>query len=94
MHQEDYGSGEEPTYLQVLGKDDAVCIAYIGQTWPDGQQRGWLGDVGRGCGKRWFYSNVEVGEEMYKPGECHGDGEQGLRYAYLQRGWKEIELIP
>ena len=55
-------------YLQVLGRDDAVCVAYIGQTWPNGEQRGWLGDMGRACGKRWFYSNVEVGEEKYKPG--------------------------
>lgn len=67
VHQEDDGAGQEPAYMQVLGHDDAVCVAYIGQTWPDGQQRGWLGDVGRACGKRWFFSNVEVGEQKYMP---------------------------
>lgn len=81
VHQEDNGAGQEPAYLQVLGHDDAVCVAYIGQTWPNGAQRGWLGDVGRGCGKRWFYSNVEVGKEKYKPGRCHRYGEWRLRQA-------------
>ena len=71
VHQEDIGVGHEPAYLQVLGHDDAVCVAYIGLTSPTGQQRGWLGDMGRACGKRWYFSNVEVGEEKYKPGECH-----------------------
>ena len=71
VHQEDMGPGQEPAYLQVLGHDDAVCVAYIAQTWPDGQQRGWMGDMGRACGKRWFFSNLEVGEEKYKPGPCH-----------------------
>lgn len=75
VHQENDGAGQDPAYLQVLGHDDAVCLAYIGQTWPNGQQRGWLGDVGRGCGKRWYFSNVEVGEEKYKPGQCHHTGE-------------------
>ena len=68
VHQEDDGAAQEPAYLQVLGHDNGVCVAYIGQTWPNGEQRLWLGDVGRGCGKRWFFSNLEIGEEKYKPG--------------------------
>ena len=85
VHQEDVGAGQRPAYLQVLGRDDAVCIAFIGQTMPDGQQRGWLGDVGRGCGKRWFYSNVKLGVEEYKPGERYRHTGWRLRCAHCIR---------
>lgn len=81
VHQEDFGSGQGPAYLQVLGHDDAVCVAYIGQTWPKGPQRGWFGDMGRACGKRYYYSNLEVGEEKYKPGQCRRNGVWRLCYA-------------
>ena len=97
VHQESDGAGQDPTYLQVLGHDDAVCLAYIGQMWPNGQELGWLGYVGRGWVKRWDFSNVEVGEEKYKPGQCHHNGrvEAALRIprTYCQRGVKEMELI-
>ena len=69
VHQIEVSQGKSPTYLQVLGHRDAVCVAYVGQTWPDGEQRAWLGDLGRSCGKGWFYSNVEVGDDGYKPGQ-------------------------
>ena len=62
-----YGPGKQPTYVQINGADDAVCIAYITQTWPDGQQRGWLGDMGYVCGANWQYSNVIVNDDNYKP---------------------------
>ncbi len=68
VHQEAIGAAQEPHYMQVLGHDDGICVAFIGQTWPDGRQRGWLGDWGRGCDKRWFYSNVKIGEQQYNPG--------------------------
>ena len=45
-----YGPGKQPTYVQINSADDGVCIAYLLQTWPDGKQRGWLGDVGYMCG--------------------------------------------
>lgn len=63
--------GQDPAYLQVLGHDDAVCVAMIGAMNPRGVIRGWLGDMGRACGKRWFYSNLEVGTQgySYRPGE-------------------------
>lgn len=62
-----YGPGKQPTYVQINGADDAVCIAYIMQTWPDGKQRGWLGDMGYVCGAHWGYSNVVVDDNNYKP---------------------------
>ena len=68
VHQIEQSQGKSPTYLQVLGHRDAVCVAYVGQTWPDGEQRAWLGDLGRSCGKGWFYSNTVIGNDGYKPG--------------------------
>lgn len=61
-----YGPGQQPTYVQISGTDDAVCIAYLIQTWPDGTQRGWLGDMGQACGATWGYSNVIIGTD-HKP---------------------------
>ena len=61
-----YGPGQQPTYVQISGTDDGVCIAYLIQTWPDGIQRGWLGDMGQACGATWSYSNVIVGTD-HKP---------------------------
>ena len=42
--------GQQPTYLQINAGKHALCIAYITQKWPDGTQRGWLGDMGQACG--------------------------------------------
>ncbi len=41
VHQDAIGAAQEPHYMQVLGHDDGICVAFIGQTWPDGRQRGW-----------------------------------------------------
>jgi hypothetical protein len=51
---------QQPTYLEISGGSDAVCLAYIAQTWPDGTQLGWLGDMGKYCGTQWYYSNLFV----------------------------------
>jgi hypothetical protein len=54
------GLSQQPSYLQVAGGSDDVCIAYLGQTWSDGTKLGWLGDIGKFCGARWYYSNLFV----------------------------------
>ena len=64
--------GQQPTYLQIFGHEDAICIAYIMHTWPDGTKRGWSGDIGSLCGvSHWSYSNIIVGRtpngKNYKP---------------------------
>lgn len=67
---------QQPTYLDVAGGGDAVCIAYLLQTWADSTQigtqvsaikgnisadyPGWLGDMGMFCGAKWYYSNLYV----------------------------------
>ncbi|KAG9239589.1 hypothetical protein BJ875DRAFT_514773 [Amylocarpus encephaloides] len=52
--------GQQPTYSLFSANNDAVCIAYISQTWPDGQQYGWLGNMAH-CHSDsipWYYSNI------------------------------------
>ena len=58
-----------PTYLQLGGPNDGICIAYISQRWPDDTLRGWLGDMGKACGKRYYYSNIVVGDTQHRPCE-------------------------
>ena len=62
----DLGPGEQATTLQIIPSTNELCIAYISQTWADGTHRGWLGDMGKGCDRAWYYSNVIVGED-HKP---------------------------
>lgn len=63
------GPGQQATYLQLFARKDAVCIAYITQTWADGQMRGWMGDIGHACGRPWYYSHLFIGEDGHSPGE-------------------------
>lgn len=64
------GPGRQATHLQILGQDDGICIAYISQLWADGTPRGWLGDMGKACGRRYYYSNIVVGDNDHRPCEC------------------------
>ena len=84
-----YGPGQQPTYVQISGTDDGVCIAYLIQTWPDGTQRGWLGDMGQACGATWGYSNVIVGTN-YKPAIGVSFEDHTLRFDLALR----IHLVP
>ncbi|CAO2655682.1 Nn.00g044850.m01.CDS01 [Neocucurbitaria sp. VM-36] len=61
---------QQPTYVEIAGGPDAVCIAYLAQTWADGTQLGWLGDMGKFCGAKWYYSNTYISTRngsMHKP---------------------------
>lgn len=53
-------AGAQPTIVRVEGGSDSICVAYIGHVWPDGQKRGWLGDMGKLCNKEFYYSSVYV----------------------------------
>ncbi|KAJ4291016.1 hypothetical protein N0V90_010212 [Kalmusia sp. IMI 367209] len=69
VHHNDSYTFQQPTYVEVAGGTDAICIAYIAQTWSDRTQLGWLGDMGRYCGTQWYYSNLFVSTKngTYKP---------------------------
>ena len=66
IDQSDY-PGQQPTYMQLNAGTHGLCIAYITQKWPDGTQRGWLGDMGAACGQSWAYSNIIVSDDGHKP---------------------------
>jgi hypothetical protein len=64
-------------YISVSkGGNDALCIAYIGLTWPNGDKRAWYGDVGYSCGGSWYNSQTIVGENNYMPKCTWVDGDK------------------
>ncbi|KAK3897163.1 hypothetical protein C8A05DRAFT_48112 [Staphylotrichum tortipilum] len=71
-------NGQQAAYALFSANDDAVCVASISITWPNGDQYGWLGDWGQVCGGSWYFSNVFVKGTDYKP-NClwiDGNGDQ------------------
>ena len=63
------GVGKKPTeYISVAnGGDDALCIAYLALTQPDGTKKAWYGDVGKACGADWYHSLLKTGDDDYQP---------------------------
>lgn len=70
VEQGELGPGEQATYLQIIPTTNELCIAYISQKWADLTSRGWVGDMAKGCGRDWYYSNIIVGDS-HKPSESH-----------------------
>jgi hypothetical protein len=53
--------GKQAIWLTVQADGaDAICIAYLAQTWADGTKKAWLGDMNYVCDQAWAYSNVIV----------------------------------
>ncbi|KAK4097120.1 hypothetical protein N658DRAFT_510637 [Parathielavia hyrcaniae] len=50
----------QPTYALFTGNDDAICIAYITNSWADGQKYAWVGNWAdsSSCRQSWYYSNI------------------------------------
>ena len=65
----DDGVGNKPVeYISVTnGGVDALCIAYISLTQPDGVKKAWYGDSGKDCGADWYHSQLKTGEDDYAP---------------------------
>ena len=65
----DNGVGKKPTeYISVNdGGDDALCIAYIALTQPDGDKKAWYGDIAKSCGADWYHSQLKTGDDDYQP---------------------------
>ncbi|KAH7327218.1 hypothetical protein BKA65DRAFT_566565, partial [Rhexocercosporidium sp. MPI-PUGE-AT-0058] len=61
------GSGQQATYGLFSANDNAICVAYLTITWPDGNKYGWTGDWGEQCGGDWYYSNVFIQGSTKKP---------------------------
>ena len=80
----DDGVGKKPTeYLSIAnGGDDALCIAYIAITQPDGDKKAWYGDIAKSCGADWYHSQLKTGDDDYQPA-CiwiDRDRSNGLRF--------------
>jgi hypothetical protein len=61
-------TNSQPEYMTLsAGGNDAVCIAYLTITWPDGSQFFWRGDVGFKCGADWY--PFELDASLVE--ECH-----------------------
>ncbi len=58
------GVGTKPAeYIAVTdGGNDALCIAYISLTNPDGGKHVWYGDIGKACGHPWYHSMLKTGK--------------------------------
>lgn len=83
----DDGVGKKPTeYLSFAnGGDDALCIAYIALTQPDGTKKAWYGDIAKSCGADWYHSQLKTGDDDYQPA-CiwiDRDHSYGLRFQGL-----------
>lgn len=48
------GVNQQPTYALFSGNNDAICIAWIGVTWPGQDKYAWVGNWGRQCDAPWY----------------------------------------
>ncbi len=73
-------NGQQTAYALFSANDNAVCVASISITWPNGDQYGWVGDWGQACGGAWYFSNVFIKGSDYKPSclwiDANGDQPQ------------------
>lgn len=61
-------SNAQATYLMLsMMENDAICVAYVSLTWPDGVNYMFFGDVGFQCGIPWYHSDLIVDASGYKP---------------------------
>ena len=61
IRQNGTGRAQQAMSLELRGAaDDPVCIAYMSHTWSDGMKVGWLGDMGRFCGRPWYHPKLMV----------------------------------
>lgn len=59
VHHEVLGPGKQTAYLQIV-HDKPICLSYVLQNMTDGTPAVWTGDVGRTCGKEWYYSDARM----------------------------------
>lgn len=81
------GVGKKPTeYIAISnGGDDALCIAYIALTQPDGTKKAWYGDMGKTCGAIWYPSLLKTGDDDYQPSCVWIDHNQSGGMSFFHR---------
>lgn len=60
-------NGQQATYALFSANTDAICVAYVSITWPDGNEYGWIGDWGRQCGATWYFSSLYIKGTEHQP---------------------------
>lgn len=60
-------NGQQATYALFSANDNAICVAYVSITWPDGNEYGWIGDWGRACGSTWYFSSLYIKGTDHQP---------------------------
>ncbi|KAG5989950.1 hypothetical protein E4U43_004400 [Claviceps pusilla] len=52
---------EQPVYTLFTANADAICIAWVTATFPEGDKYAWTGNFGRYCpSATWYYSDIYV----------------------------------
>ncbi|KAK7924314.1 hypothetical protein PG985_006368 [Apiospora marii] len=51
---------QQSIFTEFFAGDDAICMAAIAATMPEGSQWGWVGDWGKLCNLDWFYSGYLI----------------------------------
>ncbi|KAL8882296.1 MAG: hypothetical protein Q9198_000684 [Flavoplaca austrocitrina] len=80
--------GKKPAeYISIAnGGDDALCIAYIAITQPDGREPAyWYPEMAMDCGAEWYPSQLKPGDNDYTP-KCiwiDRDRSNGLQFQGL-----------
>jgi hypothetical protein len=77
------GAAAQAHYISLSQRgNDAICIAGISVTWPDGIEYAWYGDVGELCGAPWYHSSTILSaQDLYTP-KCvwiDGDETNGIK---------------
>jgi hypothetical protein len=77
------GSAAQAQYISLSQAGvDALCVAGISVTWPDGLEFAWYGDVAEFCGAPWYPSTTVLSaKDLYTP-KCvwiDGDATNGIK---------------
>ncbi|KAF3936745.1 hypothetical protein ABW19_dt0201907 [Dactylella cylindrospora] len=76
--------GQKAKYLEIHASDDAICIAYVTATLPNGEHLGVVGDWWEVCGSDWYWSGIIKGGELVRCGWLDGDHTKGLKHAMVE----------
>lgn len=56
VHHEELRPSTQATYLQIM-PEEPICLSYVSQNTSEDKPAIWTGEVGRSCGKEWYYSS-------------------------------------
>lgn len=83
---------QQAVNFNLVGADDAVCIAYITAKLPNLGEYGWVGTWGCACGVDWYWSNVYL-KPQTEPVACtwvDKDHSNGLAIGSLGIHWPAL----